>query len=59
MRSPVIITESDIRNVIRDAYANGLTDDEDVINAARVQLIVKLTGPLRRISKEHDAMEAN
>lgn len=59
MRSPAIITESDIRNAIRDAYANGLTDDEEVINAARVQLLVRLSGPLRRIRKEFDVMEPN
>ncbi len=54
-----VISESDIRNAIRDAYATGIKDDDEVLRFAQLQMTARLYGPIRRIRKEFDATEAN
>ena len=59
MRSPCVISESDIRNTIRDAYAAGMKGDDAVLHFAQVRLVARLFGPLRRVHREFIATEAN
>lgn len=59
MKSPAVISESDIRNAIREAYAAGANGDEDVAYTIMRALQEKLRPAIRRIHREFQTTEAN